>query len=631
MKNGTWAAWWPWLIGICFLGLYGATAAPSVVALFDDSLEFQLVGPTFGIAHPTGYPLYILLSGLWSRILFPIGNWAWRVNLFSAVTAAGTLALIYYAVTLLIYGAHPRRVRFSPGSLAAVLGFGLGPIWWSQATIAEVYSLHGLLTSLILTVAIHLLQVDRDSPRVGRMVILLWALLGLGMTHHRTTVLLIPPLIVVLGWVYPALWRPQRAWGLWLLAALAPLLLYLWLPLRAAAGVSDLHGSYVNTWDGFWYHVLARGYIGFFGDNPLAIDRAVSDWFQLWLTQMGSVGFALGMIGLGQLAFTQGRRRAAWWLVVLVLLVNLIFTINYRVADAEVFLLPALLAFACLIGGGVALVDRVLQRWPVLRIGTVGLCLGLLLLGVSGRGPWVNRSQEWSVHDYAVALAKVPFPPESQVIALEGEATALRYFQTAEGLGENATAIVADDPILRQAKLAEFVEAGLPVYLTRELGGIESLYSFSGEGPLIRVWPRGEAEVGEPSQSLALTFAEDKLRLEGYELERLAQAGDPALRVAFYWRPTTTLTQTLKVSLRLQQPDGTPLYWPDGQPIQGDFYPLRLVAPTTTWVAGERIRDVYELPFPREFLTNPLPMQLVTILYDAESLQEVGTWSLVVE
>ncbi|MCA1554820.1 MAG: DUF2723 domain-containing protein, partial [Chloroflexi bacterium] len=37
------------------------TLAPSVAFLFDDSLEFQLVGYKLAIAHPTGYPLYTLL------------------------------------------------------------------------------------------------------------------------------------------------------------------------------------------------------------------------------------------------------------------------------------------------------------------------------------------------------------------------------------------------------------------------------------------------------------------------------------------------------------------------------------------------------------------------------------------
>jgi hypothetical protein len=63
----------PWLVWIAFLLLYSSTAAPSIVALFDDTLEFQLVLPTFGIAHPTGYPLYTLLGGIWSWLL-PFGQ-----------------------------------------------------------------------------------------------------------------------------------------------------------------------------------------------------------------------------------------------------------------------------------------------------------------------------------------------------------------------------------------------------------------------------------------------------------------------------------------------------------------------------------------------------------------------------
>jgi hypothetical protein len=39
------------------LALYAATAAPSVATIFDDSLEFQVVWPTLGIGHPSGYPL----------------------------------------------------------------------------------------------------------------------------------------------------------------------------------------------------------------------------------------------------------------------------------------------------------------------------------------------------------------------------------------------------------------------------------------------------------------------------------------------------------------------------------------------------------------------------------------------
>ena len=57
------------LLVVASLILYAATAAPSVATLFDDSLEFQVVVPTLGIAHPSGYPLYTLLGKLFTLLL----------------------------------------------------------------------------------------------------------------------------------------------------------------------------------------------------------------------------------------------------------------------------------------------------------------------------------------------------------------------------------------------------------------------------------------------------------------------------------------------------------------------------------------------------------------------------------
>ena len=70
-----------------FLGslvLYIRTLAPSL--LFGDSAEFQTIAHTLGIGHPTGYPVYVLLARLFT--LLPIGEVAYRVNLFSAFCAA---------------------------------------------------------------------------------------------------------------------------------------------------------------------------------------------------------------------------------------------------------------------------------------------------------------------------------------------------------------------------------------------------------------------------------------------------------------------------------------------------------------------------------------------------------------
>src|SRR5690606_24333826 len=284
----------PWLVGLAFLLIYARTTAPSIVELFDDTLEFQVVLPTFGIAHPTGYPLFTLAGGAWSRLL-PVGNWAWRTNLFSAVCAAAAVAILFVLTRRLVGRDAGGRANWS--GLAAALIFGLGPVRWMQATVAEGYALHNLLAVSTLLVAVGLPELSGRT--FDRRMALLWLLVGLGMAHHRTTVLLLPGLAIYLLWSIPGVWRPRPVWLLWLGALLAPLLLYLYIPLRAGAGVMDLNGSYVNTWTGFWDHVLARRYTSFFADNELSRTYDAAGWLMLWVAQAGWLGVLLAVLGLG--------------------------------------------------------------------------------------------------------------------------------------------------------------------------------------------------------------------------------------------------------------------------------------------------------------------------------------------
>lgn len=620
-RNGNLRGWWAGGVGLLFFLLYAFTAAPSIVELYDDSLEFQLVGPTFGIAHPTGYPLYTVLGGLWSRVLFPLGNWAWRMNLFSALAGATTVALLFLLIQRVIAQSVTARHSVLP-ALGGALAFGLSPLWWSQTTIAEVYALHNLFVVSVLLVAVQVATTS-VTPEASRQVTLVAFLLGLSLTHHRTIVLLVPG-ILVLWWGQGWIWRPSRTWLRWIGALLAPLLLYLYLPLRAFMGIQDLNGSYHNSWRGFWQHVLALGYTGFFSDNALTRRLTATDWAQVWQQQYGYIGLGIGLGGIGWLLW-RGRNRRLWLGLLLVLLVNLTFAMRYRVGDPEVFMVPAWLIFALCIGGGVAALAQVGKRFPIGATWRQLILLALLLIAVGSSGDLVNRSQEWAIHDYAVALAKVDFPPESRLIGLEGQITALRYMQQAEGLGSDAHGIVANDPAARRAAIGAALAAGYPTFITQEVEGIASAYSFSGEGPLVRVWPRGQAAVAAPQVALDRALADGRLMLLGYDQERLAAAGGPTLRITFYWQPVVALAQAYKLSLRVQDQNGNPLLGMDGTPLVEDHYPLRGVASTTTWLAGEIVKDVHYLALPP---TKTTQKQLYVVLYDAATVAEVAAFPI---
>jgi hypothetical protein len=212
------------------------------------------------------------------------------------------------------------------------------------------------------------------------------------------------------------------------------------------------------------------------------------------------------------------------------------------------------------------------------------------------------------------------------VIGLEGQITALRYMQQAERLGRNAQGIVADAPTQRVAAIEAAMQAGYPTYVTQEVAGIAEQYSFSGEGPLIRVWPRGAVAVDPPAHRLEVALADGQLTLVGYELIWLEEAGGSALRVILHWRPERPLDQQYKVSLRLVAANGSPVTGPTGAAVMADRFPLRQVAPTTAWLPGETIRDVHDLALPPDARTTAAQLQLV--LYDAITIAEAGSVQL---
>ena len=65
---------------------------PPVLPPYRDSGEMASAAWTLGVAHQPGYPLYIISAKLVS--LLPLGNPAWRLNLFSA--AAGIAGVFVF-------------------------------------------------------------------------------------------------------------------------------------------------------------------------------------------------------------------------------------------------------------------------------------------------------------------------------------------------------------------------------------------------------------------------------------------------------------------------------------------------------------------------------------------------------
>jgi hypothetical protein len=61
---------------------YWSTALPNIG--FGDDGEMVTAAIHFGVLHPSGYPLWTILAGLFSHL--PWGNAIWKVNLFSGLS-----------------------------------------------------------------------------------------------------------------------------------------------------------------------------------------------------------------------------------------------------------------------------------------------------------------------------------------------------------------------------------------------------------------------------------------------------------------------------------------------------------------------------------------------------------------
>ena len=156
----SWAA--PLAGAAVLLIAYTATLAPGLT--FWDAGEFITAVHTFGIPHPPGTPLYIVIARAWAGLL-PALETAAAVNLLSAIASVAACAIGGFMISAAVRGSEgeARDSHAFAAGLAAVVASGTMSTVWLNATEAEVYSLSLLLSALMLLVAWQASRCDRAS------------------------------------------------------------------------------------------------------------------------------------------------------------------------------------------------------------------------------------------------------------------------------------------------------------------------------------------------------------------------------------------------------------------------------------------------------------------------------------
>ena len=221
-------------------------STPRAVVLEDDGL-FILAAYFNGVAHPPGYPLYTLL-GKWAT-LFPVGSVAFRVHALSGFFAALSGVCVGWLVWR--YGALSWGYAWF-----AALALGFSPVFWSQAIVAEVYTLNVFFVLLLLCLCLRFVSVS--VVEAVRMLPWLGVVYGLALSNHWPLLLLSTP-----GGLC-VLWSRWRLFGLGFLRFLPGVLLgllpYVWMVWRSWQGpVVSFYGP-ITSMQEFWFVVGRRGY-----------------------------------------------------------------------------------------------------------------------------------------------------------------------------------------------------------------------------------------------------------------------------------------------------------------------------------------------------------------------------------
>ncbi|MBP1778279.1 MAG: hypothetical protein H6Q86_4290, partial [candidate division NC10 bacterium] len=279
------------LVSSALLLLYWWTLLPGLGGT-EDTPKFQYIGAALGTPHEPGYPLYILLSYVFSKL--PIGILAYRINLLSAVCGAATGGIMFLSL---------RRLGVHAWIAAAIaLGLGVGRTFWQHSVFAEVYTPAAALTAATF---LALLTWDATRRTAWLYAAVTFACLAFGV--HMVILGVVPALVLFVLATFS--WRPPRRvlaiTGLIVVAGIAQYG-YVWL--RTIQRAEYLEAKARTAWE-FVDVLRAKQFQGItFADSSwVMLTRRLPAVAGEVRDELGLVAVAAALVGCGALLWNRPR------------------------------------------------------------------------------------------------------------------------------------------------------------------------------------------------------------------------------------------------------------------------------------------------------------------------------------
>ncbi len=323
------------------LAIYLYTLCPDVYLI--DSGELAAVSFTLGVAHPTGYPLYTLISYFFAHLP---GEPIQYLNLLSGLFSVVAAVFLY---------ALARRITTSKiAPVLTVSVFAFSPMIWRTSVTNEVHALTALFAVLLVFLVY---RCDTD-----RILYLIMYLIGLSLTNHMMIVSFAVPILIYVLIVH----RPSLARiSIGIMFLLLGLTLYYYLIARTNGGAKLAWGNTVNLERMFW-HVSGKQYrVWMF---TLSLAEVMKNLVNGGRILARNFLYLLAIPSLAGFYVLYKENRRIFWLLLIILTLNVLYTINYSIPDIESYYIPTFIVLVISFTYGIKQLGKYLKNAVVLTL-----------------------------------------------------------------------------------------------------------------------------------------------------------------------------------------------------------------------------------------------------------------------
>jgi hypothetical protein len=405
------------LTGIFVFVVYYLTTSRSTGEI--DSGELAAVQATWGIAHPTGYPLFAITGYIYSKIPFaqPL---IFQLNLLQCIFNSFTVIVLIKLIEKLLFNFNVfinqdrfpalSKLKFNRWTIiiTSIIGgltYAFSITFWKQATRVEVYSLQIFLTSIIIfsltTILINHLKSETIKNKH-------WyfnaVMIGLAFSNHMMTLYILPATVYLFFLINR--FEKQSFYlfiRLFLISFSIAFFFYLLMMFRAQSNPEFTFMNEPRSFSALIDYVRGKYYESKMFQGAESIRQQTYQFLNIlsFNKQTGFTGGEFGFLiitvfsGLIFLFSFMKRLRTIYFLLIAT---SLFFVLNYSIPDIDEYFLVIFLLFSIASSIIVAVLSTVSKKFQPLLL---GFFLVIILWHLYLIFPEIDRSKDFVVEDYS--------------------------------------------------------------------------------------------------------------------------------------------------------------------------------------------------------------------------------------